>query len=167
VVTLGMFVVALIGVGYGTRIVGPMVGGAITSLESLRITETEPDGVVPIEAQEQNPDTSPESTPAVQPVAPGPEPESLDRLDDLAQRTNSAIGGYENVAADFDAASGFCINIQAAFVEVQDAWFDYSATGTAQLAAPLDPDRAARDKTLYGAVQNVEIAFGETGCPRP
>jgi len=167
--SLGVFVIALLGVGYGTRVVGPMVGGAISGLESLRVTQPEPEPVLtePLNTQGQNSISVPESTPSVQPVAPGPDPELLNRLDGFSQRTTEAVDAYNALAAEFNPATGFCVDVRAAYGDVQDAWFEYSATGTAQLTAPLDPDRAARDQTLYSAVQNTELSFADTGCPRP
>jgi hypothetical protein len=91
----------------------------------------------------------------------------LNQLDRLAQRANSAVDEFDGVARNFDRSSGICVEMQAAYADVQDAWFEYSTAGTARLTAPLDPDRAARDETLYGAVQEIERSFADTGCPRP
>ena len=167
-VSLGLFVVALIGVGYGTRVVGPMVGGALDSFQQDRAAEVALDAtalVEDVEAGSSGEEVA--ASPAVEPVAPGPDPEFLAGLDGLADQVASALRGYGPVEDAFDPSAGACEDLQAAYIDVQDTWFEYSVNGTGRLGAPLDPTRSARDKTLYADVQQVELSFVESGCPRP
>jgi colicin import membrane protein len=163
-INVGMVVIVLAGVGFGAKFVGPAVGGALDSLRSLRTDAEEPG----LEVSTPNAAPAAETSRAsIRPVAPGPDRATLDNLDRLARETASAIRDYEVVADVFDPATGVCVDVQAVFVGVQDAWFDYSTSGTAGLTAPLDPTRAARDEDLYARVQGIERSYAETGCPRP
>jgi hypothetical protein len=164
-VNVGMFVIVLAGVGFGARFFGPAVGGALDSLRSLRVDAAEE---AALDTRTPAAGTAGETAPLpMRPVAPGPDQATLENLDRLASETASAIRNYDVVAEVFDPATGVCVDIQSVFVGVQDAWFEYSTSGTAPLTAPLDPGRASRDEGLYARVQDVERSYADTGCPRP
>ncbi|MDT8435392.1 MAG: hypothetical protein RRA92_01430, partial [Gemmatimonadota bacterium] len=117
------------------------------------------------------PDSSPMAIESVSPEAapPDPVPERIDvtTLTQMSERVMGAISSYYGRDVERERGDLGCPELQAAFVEVMDAWIDYSGRGKAMWDRPLPDDLARRDERLYRGVQDVERLFAASGCPRP
>ena len=76
------------------------------------------------------------------------------------------VRNYQERAQLFDTQQLDCAGLSRGLVSVESIWIAYNAERKA-LPIPLDADRAARDQTLYGAVDTVESHFDRSQCDRP
>jgi hypothetical protein len=129
------------------------------------------------EAGEANPRTEVQTPGRVDPVEPpGAEdmvvlPPSADTLvlalDDLADAVAGAVRAYRSSVAGYQARWRTCSDLQAAYVNVDEAFFEYTANGMARLETDLDQERMARHDSLSLDVRRIENSFAASGCPRP
>jgi hypothetical protein len=88
-------------------------------------------------------------------------------LDGLADEMERALEAYRGPAAEHLPGTGACSDLQAAYLAVENAWFDYNVQGISKTTGDLDPARNSRHNRLSREVRAVEIAYTGTGCPRP
>jgi proteasome lid subunit RPN8/RPN11 len=88
-------------------------------------------------------------------------------LDSLGESLVESISRYYGLAVALDDGRATCAELQAAYVEVDDRWIEYNVLGKARFAGRLPDDLSTRDERLYSGVQDVEVEFGRSGCPRP
>jgi len=89
---------------------------------------------------------------------------TLARLDQLADDVAAAVSGYRERARLFDNRQMTCADLARGMAQADEQWTAYNADGRSK-AGTLDPERAERDETLYGDVQDVERHFRASGCP--
>jgi hypothetical protein len=93
--------------------------------------------------------------------------ENLARLDELAVSMSLALRTYGSVTARHALQQQTCADVQAAYVALDDAWFEYNVSGMSQLSSNLDLERSRRHDSLYDEMQTAEGSFNQSGCPRP
>jgi hypothetical protein len=96
---------------------------------------------------------------------PAPTP-GLIRLDALADSVQQVLGEYRARRAGFSGQEAACAPLAQALVAVESHWARYSARGTPR-ALTLDPERAARDRSLSARVDSIESDFDRSTCQRP
>jgi len=111
--------------------------------------------------------TSTIATSALPPAAPSAPPvdSALLRFERVSDSVTAIVGAYETSMRQFEAKRVNCQGLSQALVAVEDAWTDYNVGK--RKAGTLDPGHAARDQSLYAAVDSVERTFDRSGCQRP
>jgi proteasome lid subunit RPN8/RPN11 len=87
----------------------------------------------------------------------------FDRLSDTLAR---GIRHYDGQAALFANQQIDCAALARGLVVIEDLWITYNAERRRKIAL-FDARRAARDQTVYAAVDSVESQFERSGCRRP
>ncbi|MBI1967014.1 MAG: hypothetical protein HYS40_03405 [Gemmatimonadetes bacterium] len=118
-------------------------------------------------------DAAPATTPQAQPevsrpssTAPPETPPVTARLDQLSDTLGRLVRNYQDRARLFDTRQMDCAGLSRGLVAVESIWIAYNTERKA-LPVPLDAQRAARDQTLYSAVDSVESHFDRSQCDRP
>ena len=102
-----------------------------------------------------------------QPTAPAvvPPPSPYTRLDRLGDSVRLVVRGFADRATQFERANLPCPELARWLGTVEGRWTAYTAARRS--AGALDAAHAARDATLYSAVDSVERRFEKSGCARP
>jgi len=87
----------------------------------------------------------------------------FDRLSDTLAR---GVRYYNDRAMLFANQQIDCAGLARGLVVVEDLWITYNAERRHKVAL-FDARRAARDQTVYAAVDSVESQFERSGCRRP
>jgi len=109
-----------------------------------------------------------DTQPAVENTTPPPAPvdPALVALDLISDTVETTVGAYHQSRTSFDNNQADCTSLADALVAVEEIWIAYNVRGKPRDVV-LDPNRAARDRSLYARVDSVETDFDGTSCPRP
>ena len=104
------------------------------------------------------------------PAPPSPPPtrsgSPFARLDAPGDAVLQAVRAYQDRAVGFAQHRIDCTELGRGLVSVEDRWKAYNGAKRV-LGVTLDPAHAARDFSLYTAVDSVQRRFERTECPRP
>ena len=106
------------------------------------------------------------TTPApVTPAVAPPVDSALRQFDLVSDSVAAVVREYGARMGAFDARQATCSALSEALVAVEDWWTAYNV-GKRKTGTP-DAAHAARDASLYAAVDSVERAFDRSRCERP
>ena len=88
-------------------------------------------------------------------------------LERLGDRLLESVSRYYGLAVARDDGRATCVQLQDAYVEVENRWMAYNVEGKARFRGRLPGALGARDERLYDGVRDVEREFGRSGCERP
>jgi hypothetical protein len=118
----------------------------------------------PTAAESAVPRPATPSPPSAQPPPSTPDSD-LVAYDRIGDSLAAIVQGYHDRVTQFGSNPVDCTALSQRLMAVEDVWTAYNQ-GKRRVTA-LDAGRAARDQTLYAAVDSVERHFDRSGCARP
>ena len=83
---------------------------------------------------------------------PAPADPALVTLDLISDTVETTVGAYHQQRTSFDNNQADCTSLADALVAVEEIWIAYNVRGKPRDVV-LDPNRAARDRSLYARVE--------------
>lgn len=120
------------------------------------------------EAEGGTEETGPGGTPPVVEDSVPPVPAVTAAAVDSAGRDMLAtISRFYGLAVARDNGNATCADLETAFVAVENAWIRYNNDFKGRFEEDLPEDLATRDERLYAGIQDAEVEYERSGCPRP